>query len=64
MYLQQVVLLPVQPESINAGIIFCVLILPLIFGVLGAIIFGTQYTLDQNMVVEMDTKIAENSSKN
>ena len=54
----------IQPESINAGIIFCVLILPLIFGVLGAIIFGTQYTLDQNMVVEMDTKMAENGSKN
>ena len=32
----------VQPESINTGIILCALILPLIFGILGLLIFGTQ----------------------
>lgn len=54
----------VQPESINSGIILCVLVLPTILGVLGAIIFGTQYTLDQKAVAEMDAKVAEKNSNN
>lgn len=51
----------VQPESINTGIILCALILPLIFGILGSLIFGTQYTLDQKAVIEMDAKINRNN---
>ena len=51
----------VQPESINTGIILCALILPLIFGILGLLIFGTQYTLDQKAVIEMDAKINRNN---
>ena len=51
----------VQPESINTGIILCVLILPLIFGILGSLIFGTQYMLDQKAVIEMDAKINRNN---
>ena len=51
----------VQPESINTGIILCALILPLIFGLLGSLIFGTQYTLDQKAVIEMDAKINRNN---
>ena len=54
----------VQPESINSGIILCVLVLPTILGVLGIIIFGTQYTLDQKAVAEMDAKVAEKNSNN
>ena len=45
-----------QPESINTGIILCVLILP-------TILTGTQYTLDKKAVEEMHTAIAARSNK-
>lgn len=48
-----------QPESINTGIILCVLILPMILTGLGAILFGTQYTLDKKAVEEMHASLAE-----
>ena len=53
----------VQPESINTGIILCVLILPIILTSAGAILFGTQYTLDKKAVEEMNTAIAARSNK-
>ena len=53
----------VQPESINTGIILCVLILPIILTSAGAILFGTQYTLDKKAVEEMHTAIAARSNK-
>ena len=53
----------VQPESINTGIILCVLILPTILTAAGAILFGTQYTLDKKAVEEMHTAIAARSNK-
>lgn len=52
-----------QPESINTGIILCVLILPTILTAAGAILFGTQYTLDKKAVEEMHTAIAARSNK-
>ena len=52
-----------QPESINTGIILCVLILPIILNSAGAILFGTQYTLDKKAVEEMNTAIAARSNK-
>ena len=52
-----------QPESINTGIILCVLILPIILTSAGAILFGTQYTLDKKAVEEMHTAIAARSNK-
>ena len=47
-----------QPESINTGIILCVLILPILLTGLGALIFGTQYTLDKKTVEKMSAEIA------
>lgn len=47
-----------QPESINAGIILCVLILPVILTGAGALIFGTQYTLNKEAVEEMNASLA------
>ena len=41
------------------GIILCVLILPMILTGLGAILFGTQYTLDKKAVEEMHASLAE-----
>lgn len=52
-----------QPESINTGIILCVLILPIILTSAGVILFGTQYTLDKKAVEEMHTAIAARSNK-
>ena len=52
-----------QPESINTGIILCVLILPTTLTAAGAILFGTQYTLDKKAVEEMHTAIAARSNK-
>ena len=52
-----------QPESINTGIILWVLILPTILTAAGAILFGTQYTLDKKAVEEMHTAIAARSNK-
>ena len=50
-----------QPESINTGIILCVLILPTILTAAGAILFGTQYTLDKKAVEAISNILKENA---
>ena len=54
-----------QPESVHTGIILCVLILPIIFSMVGAVIFGTQYTLGKKEVEEIMIAVeAGNSGQN
>ena len=54
-----------QPESVHTGIILCVIILPIIFSMVGAVIFGTQYTLGKKEVEEIMIAVeAGNSGQN
>ena len=47
-----------QPESVSKGIIFCVLILPLIITAAAGLLFGTQYTLDKEEIDRIGQEIA------
>ena len=48
-----------QPESVAKGIIFCVLILPLIITVVAGILFATQYNLDKEEIDEIAQEISK-----
>ncbi len=52
-----------QPESINIGIIICVLVFPIVLGILGSLIFGVGYKLDKKQIDEMALAIAEGKMK-
>ena len=51
-----------QPESINTGILICVLILPIVFSILGSLIYGFGYKVTKEDVDNMSAKISEQDS--
>ena len=46
-----------QPESVSHGLIFCVLILPLILTVVAGLLFGTQYNLGKAEIDQIGKEI-------
>lgn len=48
-----------QPTSVNTGIIFCVMVVPIIFGVIAGLIFTFGYKLSKRDVDDMSEAIAE-----
>ena len=48
-----------QPDSINTGIILCVMVLPAVLGVLGALIFGFGYKLSKKDIDDMAVAVAK-----
>ena len=51
-----------QPASVHTGIIVCVLVVPVVLGIIGGIVFAFGYKLEKDYVDRMAREIAERES--
>ena len=51
-----------QPASVHTGIIVCVLVVPVVLGIIGGIVFAFGYKLEKDDVDRMAREIAERES--
>ena len=51
-----------QPASVHTGIIVCVLVVPVVLGIIGGIVFAFGYKLEKDVVDRMAREIAERES--